>query len=87
MEKITLETKVQTIYFETETGELEKYHHIHSERMTMKEAEETLESKGINFLIVLRVLTEKVEIELDIETVEQNIVGSKRYYQQTKEQQ
>lgn len=77
---ITFETKVQTIYYETSTGKITKFHHVSNDRLNNKEAEEILKQNGINATYMLRVITERVGVKLTREQFENNIDFSERFY-------
>lgn len=83
-ELVTLETRAQTIYYEDSAGNIEKYHHVDKQRLSNNEAEDLLIEKGINVNIVLRVLTERIDVQLTREEFQEKIVFSERFYQRKK---
>jgi len=78
---VTLEAKVQTIYYEDTTGNITKHHHVSDKRINIKEAEQILIDLGINISLVLRVLTERIGVELTREELSEKITHSERFYQ------
>lgn len=78
--KVIIESKVQTIYYENSIGEIKKHHEFNENRLNLTEAENLLKELGLNVNIVLRVLTERVEIEFSREELEERIINSERFY-------
>lgn len=77
-QKIVIETKVQTVYYQTE-GKVEK-HFLLGDKPTIIEAEKILKDKGFTNVDVIAVNTEKAYIELDSETFENSITKTETYY-------
>lgn len=63
-EKITLEIKLQNIYFQDKKNELGIFHTGEKERLTINKAKEILEENEIEFQSIFQVRKENVEIEL-----------------------
>lgn len=78
---VIIEAKVQTIYYENNLGNIEKHFHVSSKRVSNKQAKEILEDLGIKVTIVLRVLTERIDIELERDELQDKIKHSERFYQ------
>ena len=70
MDEITIETKLQKIYFEDTQGNLGTHFITENERVTIKQAEEILTEKGIEFKTIFQVRKENVEIHLTHEELE-----------------
>lgn len=64
METISLPVKLQKIYFENENSELGTHYTTSTERLTIKQAEEILDAKEIEYKSVFQVRKETVDIEL-----------------------
>ena len=78
---IELEAKVQTIYYEDVTGKLGRFYHVGQERINIKQAEQILVDNEINVQLVLRTLTEKINVGLTKEELQERITTSESYYQ------
>lgn len=72
--KITLTVKLQTIYYEDNTGNLGIFNTGEKERITQKQAKEILYNNGINFNSVFQVRKEDVTLELTNEQLQDMIV-------------
>lgn len=78
---VILDCKVQTIYYENSAGKILRHHEVSDTRITNKDAKEILELQGANVNIVLRVLTERVGIELTRAELQEKLTHSERFYQ------
>lgn len=73
-------TKVRTIYYETKENEILKYHFPSDSALSLANAEQVLKDNNIDFHVVLRVITEKTELQLTREQFDKAIIDSERYY-------
>jgi len=67
IEKIDINVKVQVIYFQTANHELGLSYDTSEKRITIKEAEEILFNRSIEFKEVLKVKYEYINIILPLE--------------------
>lgn len=75
---IVIETKVQTVYFQSEGNVIK--HYLIGDKPTIVEAEKILKEQGIVDVDVIAVNTEKAFVELDPETFEKSITKTETYY-------
>lgn len=73
METELIEVKLQKIYYEDESTNLGIHYTTSPDRITMKQAEEILTEKEIEFKSVFQVRKENVEIELSSKELEELI--------------
>lgn len=85
VQMVSLETKVQTIYFEDAEGEMSKYHHVSDKRLNKKDAEEVLLELGYEINLLLRTVTERLTIEMTREELQEKIKNTERFYQTQKQ--
>lgn len=71
---IKLPVKLQKIYFQDDNSDLGIHYVANTERITMNQAEEILQEKGITFKQVFQVKKETVELELTEEQLQELIV-------------
>lgn len=80
-EMINLEAKVQTIFYTTPNGDMNKHHHVGNERLNMKQAVQILTDEGIVSTIILRTVTQRITIRLTKEELQERIVQAENFYQ------
>lgn len=69
-----IKTKIQLINFETTSGELGKSYVTSEKRITIAEAGEILQERGIDFDQVLKVKYHTVELEIPLTDFESYII-------------
>ena len=72
---ILLKVKIQAIYFQTPENELGIQHATSEKRITIAEAEDILIDRKVEFVEVLKVKYEDIEIEIPLSEYENYIVG------------
>lgn len=79
---VTIETKTQTIYYENTAGQIKKYYHAETDRINNTDAFKLLEKEGLSPAIVLKVLRERIDIQMTRKEFQEKITNSERFYKQ-----
>lgn len=82
---IELKTKTQTIYYEDSEYNLAKFYHIADKRISEREAKTILSTNGIEYISILKILTESVSFVMEREDFTGKIVSTEPYYKPRKQ--
>lgn len=77
---INVETKLQCIYYEDSVGKVNKFYTTSNKRITLTEALKILRKEDVNVTMVIRVMTERVFIDIPRDSFDEMITHSERYY-------
>lgn len=77
---INVEVKVIAIYYEDSIGKFKKFYHESSKRLTMDDAYKILHENNVNVTTIVRVITERLYLQVERDKLENMVVKSEKYF-------